>query len=283
MKSLVVCAIVVTGCGSSSTSASDVTAPFVGTWNYDQPDRSTGRNIGQVICPSPAPSLVVPQIGDIVFSKTGENTIQGTTDQGCTWNFAVQGAMATLSPPKQTCFNHVIGSGYTLDWSLDVNGAKETEVVTGTSHLPTGDCDFELKVASRTKVDPASTVDPTAAFVGTWSYDPPDPRKAVNIEQVVCGSKVSYAPVLGTLTITKTADHQIQAKTDKGCTWTFSVQGNTAELSPASQSCGGTQSTMTFWSMASDGQHSAQFASRQVKQSTGDCAALLAAGSLTKQ
>src|SRR5206468_2779306 len=98
----------------------------------------------------------------------------GKTDQGCSWDFAVEDATARLRPPGQTCFNQVIGSGYTLDWSMSVSGAHETEVVTGTSHLPAGDCEFELTAGSRTRIDPATTLDPTAAFVGIWRYDAPD-------------------------------------------------------------------------------------------------------------
>ncbi len=279
VKTMVMCVLFVVGCDSSP----DATAPFVGTWNYDQPDRSPGKNIGKVVCPSPGPTIVVPQIGSIVISKTGESTIQGKTDQGCTWTFAVQDESAVASPPQQSCFNHVIGSSYTLDWSFSVNGQQETEVITGTSHLPTGDCAFELKSASRTRVDPATTVDATAAFVGTWSYDAPDPMTGVNVARVICGSQVNYAPVLGTLTITKTADRHIQAKSDKGCTWSFSVEGNTAELSPATQSCDEAQTTMSFWAMTSDGHQAAEFASGLSHQSGGDCAMLVSAGSLTKQ
>lgn len=281
MRRLLMCSLLVAGCGGGSST--DPTAPFVGTWNYDQPVRSSALNIGTVTCPSPGPSLVVPQIGNIVITKSGDGTIRGKTDQGCTWSFSVEGATANLSPPKQTCFNQVIGSSYTLDWSMSIDGAKESEVISGISHLPAGDCDFELAHASRTKVDPASTIDPTAAFVGTWSYDAPDPMTGVNIEQLSCDSQPSYAPVVGTLTVTKIGAGQLQAATDGGCVWTFSVAGNTAELSPARQSCDGQRLTMTFWSMTSDGQHADEFASGVRHETMADCAALVTAGSLTKQ
>jgi hypothetical protein len=279
MKIVVVCGVLVAGCSSSSNAG----AAFAGTWNYDQPDRSTGKNIAKVICPSPRPSLVVPQIGNIVISEVGDDAIQGTTDQGCTWRFAVDGDAATLSPRSQTCFNQVIGSSYTLDWSMHVSGDHETEVITGTSHLPAGDCEFELNVSSRTRVDPISTVDPATAFVGNWSYDAPDQVTGVNIEQVICGSQVDYTPVLGSFAVTRSADGRLAVTSDQGCAWTFSVAGNTAELNPANQSCAGTQSTMGFWAMASDGQHGAVFASGLSHQSGGDCAFLISAGSLTKQ
>jgi hypothetical protein len=44
-------------------------------------------------------------------------------------------------------------------------------------------------------------------------------------------------------------------RTGDGCTWTLAVAGNTAELQPAKQSCtrDGTITTMSFWSIASNG------------------------------
>jgi hypothetical protein len=72
--------------------------PYLGTWNYDQPDPATMRNIAVLSCPpdgdgcasSPFPlPLHIPQIGNIVFSAAANGMVVGQTDQGCTWRFAV--------------------------------------------------------------------------------------------------------------------------------------------------------------------------------------------------
>jgi hypothetical protein len=89
--------------------------------------------------------LDVPQTGDIVFAAAADGTIVGRTDQGYTWRFAHQGDSLKLSPPSQFCFNHVIGSSYTItDWSVEVSGRHERESLTAISHLPTGDYQFQL-------------------------------------------------------------------------------------------------------------------------------------------
>jgi hypothetical protein len=275
VKLLIAC-LVATGCTSS-----DATARFTGTWNYDQPDRARDRNIGKVLCPA-QPPIIVPQIGNIVIEPVDGHTIEGRTDQGCTWRFAVDGDTAQLSPQGQTCFNHVIGSSYTLDWSMTVAGDRETEVISGTSHLPGGECRFELASASRTRVDPG-TGDATAGFIGTWRYDPADPATGANLEIASCGGPPSVAPVVGTLAIARTSDHQIQAISDAGCAWTFSVAGNTAELDPVPQSCAASHTTLAFWSIASDGQRANAVASGERDRDGARCKVLMSAGSLARQ
>lgn len=51
------------------------------------------------------------------------------------------------------CFNHVIGSSYTMTrWSVRFSGRHETEYITAVSHLPYGDFDFVLKNGTRSRV-----------------------------------------------------------------------------------------------------------------------------------
>jgi len=289
------CVAIFAGCGGGGVGSRDLTVAFVGTWNYDQPDRQTGAGVGQVICPAtdagPGFTINIPQIGDLVITKLDDHRVLGKTDQGCSWTFTVDGGAAALDPPTQTCANHVINSSYTLGWTMNVDGVHETEVITGTSHLPNGDCDFELAVATRTKVDPGES-DPTERFVGAWNFDPPDPQARVNLMQSTCPDvaggppQVAFAPVTGHLVMAKSGDHVVAATSDDGCTFTLAVQGNTAELAPIPQMChpsgGGAGRSVSFWSMASDGRHAAMILGGASPGSSGDCATLLSAGSLSR-
>ena len=268
-------------------------AQFVGTWNYDFPDWQSGRGIGKITCPATDATagftLAIPQIGNIELMKVDDRTIAGTTDQGCRWTFGVQGNGAELEPTSQSCFNHVINSSYTLDWTLSVEGAHATEVITGASHLPNGDCDFELE-ATRTKVDPAAEA--TAAFVGTWTFDPSDSQTRVNVLQTACPSsdggtpQIEYAPVTGKLVIAKSGDNAISVMTDDGCTFELTVAGNTAELNASPQVCqptdGGPGRSVSFWSMASDGRHQAAIIAGSTPEPLEDCSTLVSAGSLSQ-
>ena len=170
------------GCGTS-----DDTGTFTGTWNYVAPDRQAEINLGVVACPPPGPTFVVPQIGSIAFERIDDRTLLGATDQGCSWRFGVSGATAALDPPSQTCENHVIGSSYPLAWSIAIDGDAETEVLDGTSPLPTGDCHYALANGSRSRVA-ADDGNAAQAFVGTSRYVPPDPQTGVDIEQLACGA-----------------------------------------------------------------------------------------------
>jgi hypothetical protein len=277
-----------TACRDTSGAGAAIPASaFVGSWsrvwNYTQPDRQDDTNMAYLACPDGF-SLAIPQIGWIAFGRP-HGLLSATTDQGCTWTFADHGDRVQLSPASQSCFNKVIGSSYTLtQWDIAMHGASETEVIFGKSHQPGGDCDFTLPKGRRTRVGDDGP-DPTVAFVGEWSYDASD-SAGVNIEQVTCPGDVPgvFRPRLasGSVSITKTADHRIQAMTADGCTWTLVVSGNTAELVPPSQSCA-TGSPIRFWSMTSDGHRAASFMSGVAQISDVGCNFLLATGRLTKR
>ena len=118
------------------------------------------RNIAVISCPPtgtgcpssqlPLP-LNIPQIGNIVFAAADNGTVVGRTDQGCTWTFAVTTHSLELSPPGQFCFNHTIGSSYTLTrWSVTVVGRHERETIIGISQQPTGDLVTTMNYGART-------------------------------------------------------------------------------------------------------------------------------------
>jgi hypothetical protein len=269
---------------------------YLGTWNYDQPDPATMRNIAVLSCPPagngcassqlPLP-LHIPQIGNIVFSAAANSMVVGRTDQGCTWTFAVTDQSLELSE-AQSCFNRNIGSAYTLTrWSVTVVGNHERETIIGISHQPTGDLVTTMHHGARTRVSGVGGFPAMARFLGAWTYDPASPQTFVNmLVTVPSGAGVpSVSPVQGAVRVTSEHYGAIKAHTDDGCVWTLAVQGNTAELDPATQTCQLATGTVRvfFWSAASDGDHQhsvmAGVRDRYGQQSTF----YLYIGALTKQ
>ncbi|WP_062437310.1 hypothetical protein [Herbidospora daliensis] len=243
---------------------------YLGTWNYDQPDRATMRNVAVV---GATPPIHVPQIGDIVFTRTGAR-ITGRTDQGCTWTFAVRPASLELDPPTQNCFNRVIGSAYTITkWSVTVAGRHLRESIEAVSHQPGGDYAFRLDDGRRTR----ATAGPGARFAGSWRYDPADPAARVNVVTTRYDDRVTQTPRQGEVAFSGRG-RVLTARTGDGCAWRLTARGNTAKLDPAGQTCGGT--TLSFWTVASDGHRQAS-----VQAGTGPDggAFLLSVGALTRR
>lgn len=263
------------GQADASTARGATSRNYLGTWNYDMPDRVTMRNVATASC-SPSNTkcsgtaqhggsgslFELPQIGYVTFSQAPDGAIVGHTDQGCTWRFEPRPRSLELTPPSQSCFNHVIGSGYTITrWSVTVLGRHERETIAAVSHLPIGDYDFLLGDGRRTKVPDKTPHAAIGQFVGSWTYDTPDPRSQVNImttqESGPGGVVVRHSPKHGVVTFTPHGSDALTARTKDGCTWTLAVRGNTAELAPAVQTCQRTNATviLRFWSIASDGRH----------------------------
>jgi hypothetical protein len=296
--SLSVAALVAIGIAGPDQAQAKSTEPsqhqYLGTWNYDQPDRASMTNIAVISCPAastscrPGPPLLVPQIGNIVFSRTADGGIVGHTDQGCTWRFKVLPASLELDPPSQYCFNRVIDSSYTITkWSVTLSGHSERETIQAISHQPTGDYEFRLEKGTRTKVVGHNLPQARSVFPGTWRYDAPDPQSRVNIlvtrytgpdGQV----QVVQSPQRGLVTLTSGREQTMTAQTQDGCRWTLAARGNTAELEPTLQTCQTPQRTVTvsFWAIASDGKHQASVMAG-VDERGGRF--LLSIGSLTKQ
>lgn len=237
-------------------------ASFVGVWNYTHPDAATGTGIAALSCPagpmSPAIELPLPQIGWIEFTATGDEMLSGTTDQGCTWSFAVDDGVASISPAGQSCFNANIGSSYTIDaWTLTLGDPGElAESLQATSHQAV-DCAFDLAAATRHAYEPTAG-DHTAPFVGVWAYDPPD-ASAGNVALLACPGAMdepppppSYVPQFGTLTVARADDDTISITTDGGCVSTLAVREQTAELVAAPDACDGGVVPF-FWSFETDG------------------------------
>jgi hypothetical protein len=235
----------------------------LGTWNYDQPSSKTMTNIAVASCPAGTPSCAsvppvsLPQIGYVAFSAGPGGSVLGRTDQGCTWRFRpVPGGLELSLGAAQSCFNHVIGSSYTMTrWSVRFSGRHETEYITAVSHLPYGDFDFVLKNGARTRAQggPAAV----RRFTGNWRYAPANPETGLNVKTTVYPAPAGQvrSPLTGQVTFTPRRGDLVTARTADGCTWTLAVAGNTAELRPAKQACtrDGKTTTMTFWSIASNG------------------------------
>lgn len=256
--------------GATTASADTRTsaAKYYGMWNYDQPDAATLNNVAVLACSDgsgqcdpdlPLP-LRLPQVGWVVFSPGPKGTVNGHTDQGCTWNFTVHSTGLELSSTTQQCFNPAVGSvGNLTKWSVQVRGDRETEQIKATSHQPNGvDLIAPMASGSRTKVvhgqDNGRFV---RRFLGDYRYDPSDMRTLTN---VVTTDKGTAYPEQGTVrfTATHTARGRIHARTPDGCDWTMDVRGDTAELDPATQTCHTSKRvrTLHYWALVTDdGQH----------------------------
>jgi hypothetical protein len=281
---------------ANATQAAHGGTKYTGTWNYDQPDSTSLRNIAVLSCPASnpecptepggaRPSLEFPQIGNITFSKNNDGGITGHTDQGCTWYFKVEAHSLELTS-AQTCFNKVVDSSYTITtWSVSVAGRHEKETLIATSHQPTGDWDFVLRTGVRTKVDPAGRLDATRRFTGRWTYAPAVPPLVNIVTNVGQDGQVTQVPRTGAVVFTKRNNHTVTARTADGCRWHLRTRGNTAELQPAGQTCRLSASTeqLNFWSIASDGKRQASIMNGVIEKDGEQSTFVLSVGSLTKQ
>jgi hypothetical protein len=282
----------VMGLAVAATCCTAQESKYLGVWNYDQPNAKTSENVAQLQCPAPKGSpegmhgfgMMIPQIGNLTITKGAAGHLKGVTDQGCSWTFKAGADSAELDPATQTCFNKVIGSGYTItQWSIRVDGNQESETLTAKSHHQMGDCDFGMQNGKRTKTNDA---DSTRLFVGDWQYDAADPRTRVNVAQKICGEKSSQpssVPMSGTITVSKVSDGVLTATTSDGCSWRLKAQGNTAVLdSPQSCEKDGKRLTMGAWTIASDGQHQLSIMNSEEKSGNKSCTTALGSGNLTK-
>jgi hypothetical protein len=251
------------------TEASAAPAPdvqkYLGYWNYDQPNLTTLNNVDVLACPGgggrcdpqlPLP-LKIPQVGWVLFTAGPNGTVNGLTDQGCTWNFKVTPTGLELSSTTQECFNHDIGSsGNITKWSVTVTGNKEYEQIVATSHQPNGvNLIGTMTSGSRTRVNGPGGAKSFSRFLGAYTYNPADLNTLTNT--VVTDTGAAY-PEQGTVQFTRKNHSTILAHTPNGCNWTLAVRGNTAELDPATQTChlADGQTSLRCWAMVTDdGEH----------------------------
>jgi hypothetical protein len=231
------------------------TAKFLGVWNYRTPEPRTGLDIAMVS----GFSEEFPQVGWVDFTQDPDGEVTGTTDQGCSWQFALESGELQLASQGQACFNKVIGSKYEMNrWTVSVTGNQEREYIQATSFLPNGTFNFTLARGARTKVNQASRQDAAKRYAGDWTFNTADPATGVNIENVVpAGGQASMQAVTGSVSISRTGPDGILARTANGCEWKLEVAGNTAELA-GTQTCrlpDNSSQTYSFWAMASGGRH----------------------------
>jgi hypothetical protein len=135
----------------------------------------------------------------------------------------------------------------------------QRETIIGVSHQPTGDLVTTMHSGARTRVSGVGGFHAMARFLGDWTYDPASPQTLVNLVVTIpSGAGLpSLSPVQGAVRVTSEHYGTITAHTADGCRWPLAVQGNTAELDPATQTCHLASGTVTllFWSAASDGEH----------------------------
>jgi hypothetical protein len=235
--------------------AASSTAKFLGSWDYRTPEPQTGLNIAMVS--GTGFSEDFPQVGWVDFTQDPNGEVTGTTDQGCTWQFALESGELRLAFPGQRCFNKVIGSEYQMDrWTVTVTGNQEHEYIQATSFLPSGTFNFTLVRGARMRVGQRSRQDAAKNYAGHWIFSPANPPTGVNIETVVSATgQESQQAVSGAMSITRTGPHSVLARTPNGCQWKLRVTGNTAELAGV-QTCdlsGNSSQTYSFWAMAAGG------------------------------
>src|ERR1700722_9833213 len=63
-------------------------AKFLGAWNYRTPEIKTRLDVAVVS--GTGFSRDFPQVGWIDFTRGKDGQVTGTTDQGCTWQFALE-------------------------------------------------------------------------------------------------------------------------------------------------------------------------------------------------
>jgi hypothetical protein len=262
--------------------SSDGTTPFLGTWNYDLPNYEKDINISRISCPKgktpPDRTLLVPQIGSLTVTKTGENKMLGTTDQGCSWTFVTQGNTAHLDGLQKSCFNKIIQVSYTVTkWDITLIKGAWDEFMTVDSSSSMGTCESVKTTGPRSLVVANDHRDDAKKFIGKWTYEPTDSATQKNTALAACpDSKMPRMLLLkGTMSIERTGPHSITAVNENGCTLKFNVQGNTAALSPSVQSCQnapeGTPKTYDFWTMATDGKELFEFGSGSIGDDSGEC------------
>ncbi|REE98293.1 hypothetical protein [Thermomonospora umbrina] len=243
-------------------------APYLGRWNYDQPDRDSGRNIALLRCPADTPDctapgpnggpLEVPQIGDIVYSVGPDGGVVARTDVGCTWRFAERDGSLVLSPERQYCFNQVNGVGYTIThWTTTTRGHRQREVITALSHRPGGDYEFVLRNGTRTRAPKPGAGGAVRRFAGSWAYTPANRATQVNMAMVFRpgAERPEFVPQTGRIEFSRARDGKVIARTDDGCRWTLVVRGNTAALATPGQTCElpGATVRLSHWTIAGDG------------------------------
>jgi hypothetical protein len=251
---------------------------YLGRWNYDQPNLTTGNNVAVLACPAGGTScndprlplpLSIPQVGWIDFYPGPTGTLYGHTDQGCTWNFDVTPTGLELSSQTQLCFNATIGQYYSIkQWSVQVDGNIEYEQIISQSVQPNGDIlyttmNFNTKSKpSRYKVTGERNDSMANRFVGSFTYDP---FSFQTLDNITVTDKGSASPEVGVVRIDRVDGNRIVAHTSDGCSWTLDVQGNTAELlDPGTQSCRVGSNTLSFryWAIVTDdGGHLSAFRS----------------------
>lgn len=228
------------------------TAKFLGVWNYRTPEPGTGLNVAVVS--GTGFSEDFPQVGWVDFTQDPDGEVTGTTDQGCTWQFALESGSLQLASAGQKCFNKVIGSEYQMNrWTVTVTGNLEQEYIQATSFLPSGAFNFTLARGARTK---AGRYDAAVRYAGDWRFSPANSTTGVNVETVISASGQAYEQaVSGAVSITRTGQDSILARTANGCEWKLEVAGNTAELAGV-QTCqlpDHSSQTYSFWAMAFGG------------------------------
>jgi hypothetical protein len=132
-------------------------------------------------------------------------------------------------------------------------------------------------------------------YLGVWNYDQPSGATSENMARIQCPAPKSQGamqgftmmlPQIGNLTLSKSAEGYLKGQTDQGCTWTFKIGAESAELEPASQTCFnkviGSSYTIDHWSIRVDGRQASETLTAKSHLAFGECDFALQKGKRTK-
>jgi hypothetical protein len=77
---------------------------------------------------------------------------------------------------------------------------------------------------------PAHASKGSAAFLGVWNYQLPDPATGLNIAVVGGHGFTEDFPQIGWVDFTRGRNGQVTGRTDQGCTWQFALKSGDLQL-----------------------------------------------------
>lgn len=131
----------------------------------------------------------------------------------------------------------------------------------------------------------SATRDGTAAHLGRWNYDQPDPTTMTNIAEMDVPGGLQV-PQIGDIVYTSEPDGRLVGRTDVGCTWRFRVASGALELDPPGQFCHNPTLNVAYtinrWTVTTSGQRQRESIEATSHVGDRDYAFVLRHGARTK-
>jgi hypothetical protein len=117
--------------------------------------------------------------------------------------------------------------------------------------------------ASNANASNANASKGSAAFLGVWNYQTPDPATGLNIAVVGGHGFTEDFPQIGWVDFTRGRNGQVTGRTDQGCTWQFAVKGGELQLAYPGQQCFnkviGSRYQMNRWTVSVNGNREREY------------------------